>query len=565
MALNAIMKRDMKCYVVAAAAAMLPFLAGVGGGFLPEWDDGGFLLYNGHLSWSVRDLVWQFTHNLQRVYTPVATVSLTLDRTLLGMNPLLCRLHQLVLYGAAAAMLYGIFRALRVRRRIALALTLLWAWNPAKVETVCWISERKGVLSALFVFASMLLLLHGRRVAGSALLFLAVLSKPWTLPAPALMAIAVFCRRPHSWRGNLKTLIPPFCAWGAAAALTIGMTFRELSASSAFRPGAVFGNFLRYIAASLHPLNLNPVHPRFDWTAVWPEVAAGALLLILLAAAGLMLRVRGRTAAGFALSCVCLYLPVATGGGFTNADYADRYGFLLSSVFWLWAGVLLETYARRSGNGVLPRAVACVAAAALSLVSWTQIALYAPLFGDSAALFGAAASVANPNLKAVEGLGLVGLNRRNPVLLETAAAKMLMRRSDPAGRNTGLLFSGLAAGLRRDPAAARRVLVPLLEAGDPVPVYSGTVFLPAACATAVESLLRLRERERACGLLEIQLRRRWGDAAELHFASGLLGRLTGDDARAAREWRRALELRPDDGRIRYNLQVLGHQPGGVRR
>ncbi len=558
--------RKLLWYGAAALGAMLPFLVGLGGGFLPEWDDGGFLLDHEHLSWSFRDLFWQFTHNLQTVYTPVATLSLTVDRTALGMIPWLCRLHQLVLYGAAAALLYGIAREFRIRPRLALGLTLLWAWNPARAETVCWIAERKGVLSALFAFGAFWLfqrgLRRGRWAAGAAgLMFPAIWSKPWVLPLPGVMTVYAFCRRPRAWRRNLKTLLLPVLAGGLAALISVGMTFRELAGNGVFRPAVAAGNFFRYLAAALWPGQLNPVHPRFDWSAVWPEVAAGILLALILVAVAWKLRVRRLTVIGFALVYGGLYLPLATGGGFTNTDYADRYGFLLAAVFWLFAGVLAETYMRRRlrENGI-PR-VWLIAATALAAGYWVGIARYAPLFGDSAALFRAAVSVPQPNLKAMEGLGLTGWNRQDPALLELAAAKMLdsSRPSDPACRNTGLIFAGLAAGLRHDSETALNFLLPLLESGRGGALYNGETFLPASCSVAVEALLRLRERDRACRLLEIQLRRRWGNPAELYFASGLLGRLTGDDARAFREWSEALKLRPDDERIRYNLQVLRSQ------
>ncbi len=557
--------RKLGWYGAVALGSILPFLIGLGGGFLPEWDDGGFLLEHEHLSWSLPDLYWQFTHNLQTVYTPIATLSHTVDRTVLGMIPWLCRLHQLVLYGVTAALLYGIAREFRIRPRLALGLTLLWAWNPARVETVCWIAERKGVLSALFAFGAFWLFLrgfrHGRRAMGAAgLMFPAIWSKPWVLPLPGVMVTYAFCRRPRTWRRNWKTLLLPVLAGGLAAAVSVGMTFQELSGNGAFRAEVAVGNGFRYLAAALWPWQLNPVHPRFGWATVWPEVTAGVLLMFLLGAVIWKLRVRRLTVIGFVLAYGGLYLPLATGGGFTNTDYADRYGFLLAAVFWLFVGVLAEIFMRRDRLKEISR-VWMIVAATLATGYWVEVARYAPLFGDSAALFRAAVSVPQPNMKAMEGLGLTGWNRQDPALLELAAAKMLdpARPPDPACRNTGLLFAGLAAGLRYDSETALRFLLPLLESGEPFSLYNGETFLPASCSVAVESLLRLRARDRACRVLEIQLRQRWGDPAELHFASGLLGRLTGDDQRALREWSEALKLRPNDERIRYNLQVLRSQ------
>ena len=62
-------------------------------------------------------------------------------------------------------------------------------------------------------------------------------------------------------------------------------------------------------------------------------------------------------------------------------------------------------------------------------------------------------------------------------------------------------------------------------------------------------------------LLEKQVADGSGVEFQLHFAAGLAGYFSGDRERAAREWRRVLELKPRDGRTRRNLELVEAQLG----
>ena len=101
---------------------------------------------------------------------------------------------QLVLYALTVLGLGGLLVRFGLRRDLAWLATLLWAIHPIHVESVAWLSERKGVLAGLLVIACGQAWIRYRRgggrgwvLAGAAAAVAATWSK-----APAMFAPAVF-------------------------------------------------------------------------------------------------------------------------------------------------------------------------------------------------------------------------------------------------------------------------------------------------------------------------------------------------------------------------------------
>ncbi len=84
-------------------------------------------------------------------YIPLNFLSLALDYRLFGPDPRGFHLTNLVLHLANAAAIFFLLLRLGESRGRAAAVTLLWALHPVQVESVAWISERKNVLSTLFL------------------------------------------------------------------------------------------------------------------------------------------------------------------------------------------------------------------------------------------------------------------------------------------------------------------------------------------------------------------------------------------------------------------------------
>lgn len=127
----------------------------------------GFIDYDDRWLWSLESPLRDFDlHTLHRVffqiddrrplgseYLPVRDVFVALDMAIWGESERGPHLTQLPLY---ALSIYGLGRLLvrfGLPRPIAWLATLLWAIHPLHVESVAWVSERKGILAGLFVIA----------------------------------------------------------------------------------------------------------------------------------------------------------------------------------------------------------------------------------------------------------------------------------------------------------------------------------------------------------------------------------------------------------------------------
>ena len=553
-----VMRRFRRYFPPAAAlCAVLPFLPSLGYGFLYEWDDGGFVTGNAWIALNWPNLAHAFTTTLQSVYTPLTSVWLMVDHALFGNWAGGYHLVNLLLYGGCAALLFLIMRKLRIPPVAALLLTVLWAWNPGKCESVAWIAERKGLASSFFAFAAFLYFMRDCRReragwAAPALMLIAFLFKPWVLPLPGVMCLYAWSRRPGEFRGLLKLLWPVAAAGIAGALLVAGMTFRDLSASAG-DGGPDFLNVLRYLGAAVWPISLNPIHARLEYGAVLPELLWGAAVAAALWYAGGCSRKRLRISGLFSLAFLGTALPVLTSGGFTNADYCDRYNFLLSAVVWCWIGVAGRGWFRR-----FPRVWSWAAGMLLAGCLLTD-AVYLETFSDTRLLFGRAAAADRPVPKALEGLALVAVNRSDPELLHQAGMLFRERQAgEPEKRrrhyaDMGDLLTLLARTMAGESAAGRELAV-YLTADTPRDYYTPEAFVPVAYSLAAGQLIRDGNAAEAAALLELQLERRAGSAYQLHFSSGLAGFLKKDFARACREWRAALELRPGDAKLLENLK-----------
>src|SRR6266516_4577150 len=153
--------RDAAAVVAITALAFLPALRN---GFV-EFDDQQNILENPMFrGLGPGRIGWMFTTFHMGHWQPLSWVSLGLDYTLWGLDPLGYHLTNLVLHLTSAAVLFLLARRLLSRTGIpspgvdagAAIGALLWAVHPLRVESVVWITERRDVLSGLFVLLALL-------------------------------------------------------------------------------------------------------------------------------------------------------------------------------------------------------------------------------------------------------------------------------------------------------------------------------------------------------------------------------------------------------------------------
>src|SRR5438128_857929 len=166
--------REWALALIPAAVTLAVFLPILGNGFV-NWDDQANLLDNPHyrgLGWS--HLRWMFTTAHLGHYIPVTWLTLALDYTAWGLNPVGYHLTSALLHAANALLVYRLAAALLTAadrgtstwwdiRRGAMAAALVFALNPQRVESVAWATERRDVTMGLFALLTVLAYLRAVR------------------------------------------------------------------------------------------------------------------------------------------------------------------------------------------------------------------------------------------------------------------------------------------------------------------------------------------------------------------------------------------------------------------
>jgi hypothetical protein len=214
-------------------------------------------------------------------------------------------LINVLLHFGSAWMLWTILRRLNCPGAFVAA--AIWALHPVQVESVAWITERKNVLSAFFMFASMIVYLRfakldniGEESRGSfalpaepaklyalaLILFVcSILSKSVTGTMPAVILLLMWWKRGTIKQSDVLPLIPFFVL---AIAMGITTSYFEKhvvgaqGADWAMNPiqrclvagGAVCFYALKLIA----PIKLTFFYPRWELHSPWLAVALGGLV-----------------------------------------------------------------------------------------------------------------------------------------------------------------------------------------------------------------------------------------------------------------------------------------------
>jgi tetratricopeptide (TPR) repeat protein len=135
---------------VLAAGAVLAFAQVLGCDFV-SYDDGMYVTANPNVQGglSVRGLRWAWSAR-EGFWHPLTWMSLQLDAGLFGLNPAAFHLTNLLWHVANVVLLFAVLRRLTGQTWPSALAAALFALHPLHVESVAWISERKGLLSTFF-------------------------------------------------------------------------------------------------------------------------------------------------------------------------------------------------------------------------------------------------------------------------------------------------------------------------------------------------------------------------------------------------------------------------------
>jgi tetratricopeptide (TPR) repeat protein len=400
----------------------------------------------------LQGLTW---HGVVRAWTeghvgnwhPLTTLSFMLDAELFGTWWGGYHLHNVVLHAAASAVLFLAIARLTGRVGTSFVAAAIFAIHPLRAESVAWITERKDVLSGLFLATTLLAyawyVAKPESRARYALLLASfaagLLSKSMLVTLPAALLILDWwpLRRwtfdPDDRDASLRKLRPlvleklPMLALSAASAiatvLSVGDVVRPISTLPfVVRASSSVVAYATYCLQLVWPVGLAPHYPYSSVGPTTGQVVASAVFVAALTGAAWL----GRKAwpsftAGWAWFLVTL-LPVI---GFIPSGIqliADRYTYV--SQIWLvvamvqGAATLMERF---HVPRVALRAATAVGLLGLAFGGFRQ----ASVWRDSETLWRYTLSVTHDNAYAHANLGSVLMAQGEPVEAAEQARKAL--------------------------------------------------------------------------------------------------------------------------------------------
>jgi len=194
--------------------------------FMTVWDDQMHVTENPLITSSEGlDLKEFFIPNRQHLYHPLTMLSFALEYKIAGPDAAVFHFTNLFLHLCNIILAFWFILLLTKRKEIALVAAFFVALHPMNVETVAWISERKGLLYGFFYLMSLIAYLkfseqnRWRFYILSLLLFaFALLSKPTAVTLPAVLLLVDYFRG-RKFNGTTLTEKIPFLLFAILAAL----------------------------------------------------------------------------------------------------------------------------------------------------------------------------------------------------------------------------------------------------------------------------------------------------------------------------------------------------------
>jgi len=546
-------------------------------------DDDQYVTQNPHVRAGVTTdgVRWALASRHAATWHPVTTLSHMLDVELFGLRAGPHHLVSAGLHAVAAALLLVALRALTGALWPSALAAALFAVHPLRVESVAWVSERKDVLSGVFLALSLLAYAgYARRPSVArwlvvALAFgLGLLAKPTLVTLPfVLLLLDAWPLDRVVWPGGDAThdarrpaasaiafprvsiaravaeKLPLVALSGAVSAVTwiaqerAGAMAPGAATSLATRAGGAVVVYATCLARAFSPVRLAVFYP------YEPPSAGSVGLAAIVLAAVTTIAIRARREYPYLLVGWLWYLgmlvPVAGFVPVGEQALADRYGYLpLTGIFVALAWGAADAVRARPALRAPVAAVAVAALAILSALTWRQL----PVWRDDEALFTHAIEATGGSYLAHTNLGVARLaaGKAESAGSEFAAALKLRPDFAPAHLNLGLALVRLG-----DPNGALGEFLLAIDLD------------PHAAAARYQAALLMAARDEHDFAID-QLRAALADRPDDAFAHQALAqslRARHRTAEAIAEARAAVDLAPDFAAAHNELAIALEDEG----
>jgi tetratricopeptide (TPR) repeat protein len=397
-----------------------------------NYDDPDYVSANPHvqsgLNW--QNVQWAFTTGRASNWHPLTWLSHMLDWQFFGNDPGAQHVISAALHAINTMLLFLVLRRMTGAHWRSAIVAALFGLHPLRVESVAWISERKDVLSGLFLFltlgsycryaalrvTSVLEFKPGLAWYSLALVCFALglMSKPMLVTVPFLLLLLDYWPlsrfslakpdlKPSAW---LLLEKGPFFVLAAASCIITFVVQRRGGAVSTSLPfwGRIANalvSYARYLGKTIWPTDLSVLYPHPGYWSGWQVVGSGGLFLLILVAAIAQSRLRPYFITGW-LWFVGGLVPVIGLVQVGIQSMADRYTYipcigLFIAVVW-GLGEQLQRWPST-------RPVVATCTLVMLLICTCLCAYQVQFWHDSEALFTRAVQVTSNNYLAYNNLG----------------------------------------------------------------------------------------------------------------------------------------------------------------
>jgi tetratricopeptide (TPR) repeat protein len=257
------------------------------------------------LAWAMTDIVFKDWH-------PITLLSFLLTHQLFGINQGAEHLVNVEFHAANAVLLFLVLLRLTGATWRSAMVAAIFAWHPLRVESVCWVAERKDVLFAFFMLLSLLCYAeYAQRqkedksgtenppsdwygwnlpyISSLVFFILSFLNKGMVATLPFLLLLLDFWPLQRFQRVSVRQLamekVPFFALTFFFSALTFwihkkyGDIWSTGDLSMTWRAENAVWSYLKYLAQMIWPINLAIIYP-YPKSFNHMELLCAALLLV---------------------------------------------------------------------------------------------------------------------------------------------------------------------------------------------------------------------------------------------------------------------------------------------
>ena len=441
---------------------LLLYIPAYTSGFI-NYDDPSYVTANAHilqgLSWS--NIAWAFTTTIEANWHPLTWISHMADLELFGVKPYGHHVVNVLFHGFNVVLLFVVLLRATGHLLRSAVVAGLFAVHPLNVECVAWVSERKSLLSMMFLLLAILAYelytrdrTVGRYAIVAAIFALGLMAKPMIVTLPVLLLLWDYwpLARDVSDAQNRPLFlqlfaekIPLFLLSAVSSGITIYAQRRGGALGSAellpFKlrlENAVY-SYVAYIGKGIWPARLAVFYPHPEGSLALGKVLAAALLILAITVLAWLQRDRRRYLLSGWLWYLAAMLPMI---GLVQAGLqamADRYAYLpFIGLFIIAVWGCAELFAALK----LPRSAEMLTASAVLLAFASVAFVQVRYWHDSYALFTHALAVTSRNGVAEDNLGVALMDMGHPdlALPHFQAAAEYIPRLSTAHYNVGVLL-----------------------------------------------------------------------------------------------------------------------------